>query len=221
MFHWALAILSRLRWRCSVSVRRVRFTNSFLGRERERPKFVSVYLLPSEAWRECEMMLPKNIRLMTWPSTTLQICAVRWTLGCVQSSGSWNGITQPRASHIAHLSSLSSHSRVKGMSDTKCRCCGDTTDNKRAPELPKLAYKFSIASNLAYSVLHSKTLIWQNLTVLRSNMVSVSDNKRTDGPFSTERTVRSLIITTAQEMREVSLERNCESLYRVFESRKG
>ena len=28
-------------------------------------------------------------------------------------------------------------------------------------------------------------------------MVSVSDNKRTDGPFSTERTVRSLIITNA------------------------
>ena len=28
-----------------------------------RPEFVSVCL--SEAWRECEMMLPKNIRLMT------------------------------------------------------------------------------------------------------------------------------------------------------------
>ena len=59
------------------------------------------------------------------------------------------------------------------------------TSPRYVPPTPPQAVGVTLACNL-----------YKETKVLKL-LISVSDNKRTDGPFSTERTVRSLIITTA------------------------
>ena len=71
---------------------------------------------------------------------------------------------------------------------------------KQARALQTLTYRLE-HGNMASSVSSRDRPLNLGLCFFPSKFASsqsVSDNKRTDGPFSTERTVRSLIITTAQ-----------------------